>query len=402
MKKTSLSTVFLRFLFSVTFLAMTFLAMTFVGCGTVTPETAEFSDETADSSVVSTSTDDGHTVEVIAETDPQRDAIYFLNCEDLPEEGGWTTPAGDRIILQSNGQWGMIDVGMTYTDVMDEQADRELENLLAVNGGEIPLSFVVITHPHIDHYGYFQDMFREHPGITMTDDFTLYYKYYESDPDTASDTAKMVTEVYDILMETLRERFGDEAESHIQTSDFEPTSLGDFTLTFFNCSAEAAMLDLPNDTSTVTYLQHTNGTDMLLMGDVEKTREAVLLEGELAEISDIDILKAGHHGLATSSGAAFMEQMNPSDVIVTGIDGMYNPADDGSLAYKCLTSGANLYGTYFNTQGISLVFDQEENSYGIYSGFTGTEPARLCTMTAGTLQLKDHYSFTIDDSLQKI
>ena len=44
-----------------------------------------------------------------------------------------------------------------------------------------------------------------------------------------------------------------------------------------------------NNSSTVVHLRHSNGADMLMMGDVEKDREAVLLSGELADISDVDI-----------------------------------------------------------------------------------------------------------------
>lgn len=338
----------------------------------------------------------------VSEPDLERDAVYFLNCEDLPEESSsWTTPAGDRIALQSSGQWGMVDVGMTYTDAMEEQAEEGMERLLAFNGGSIELDFVVITHAHIDHYGYFADMFQNHPGLTMSDDFKVYFKYVD-DADGDSEQLSRINSVYQMILSVLEERFGEEAPDHILQSDYESITLGDFSLDFYNCDTEAALQQNLNNSSTVVHLRHSNGADMLMMGDVEKDREAVLLSGELADISDVDILKAGHHGLPNSTSTAFFDQMNPSDVVVTGIDGMYNPSDDGTLAYKCLEHGANLYGTYFNPDGISLVFGEGSHEYTFYGDLTEEVPIETVPMSTGTIELKEYYTFVIDDTLKKV
>ncbi len=383
------------------------------------------------------------------EQDLESDVVYFLNCEDLPEEAsGWTTPAGDRIMIQSNGHWGMIDVGMAYTDVMEEQAqdeleqliayngghieldlDRimiqsnghwgmidvgmaytdvmeeqaqdELEQLIAYNGGHIELDFIIITHAHIDHYGYFAEMFENHSNLSMSDEFKVYFKY-ESDKEKLSIDNTKNEEVYRDILTVLEKRFGENAKNHILTSDYPDIVWGDFSISFYNDSLDAINQEKPNNTSTVVYMRHNNGTDILFMGDVEKDREATLLSGELSHVADIDILKAGHHGLPSSTGMEFFSHMNPSDVVVTGLDGMYNPSDDETLAYKCLLNHSNLYGTYFNPDGLRVVFGKNPDEYTFYGSLTQSLSPQTVPMKAGTVRLKEYYEFLIDDTLKKV
>lgn len=336
------------------------------------------------------------------EQDLESDVVYFLNCEDLPEEAsGWTTPAGDRIMIQSNGHWGMIDVGMAYTDVMEEQAQDELEQLIAYNGGHIELDFIIITHAHIDHYGYFAEMFENHSNLSMSDEFKVYFKY-ESDKEKLSIDNTKNEEVYRDILTVLEKRFGENAKNHILTSDYPDIVWGDFSISFYNDSLDAINQEKPNNTSTVVYMRHNNGTDILFMGDVEKDREATLLSGELSNVVDIDILKAGHHGLPSSTGMEFFSHMNPSDVVVTGLDGMYNPSDDETLAYKCLLNHSNLYGTYFNPDGLRVVFGKNPDEYTFYGSLTQSLSPQTVPMKAGTVTLKEYYEFLIDDTLKKV
>ena len=69
-----------------------------------------------------------------------------------------------------------------------------------------------------------------------------------------------------------------------------------------------------NDNSNVIYSE-INGYKILLMGDASYIKENDILEKY--NISDIDILKVGHHGSKTSSGENFINRINPKYSIIS-------------------------------------------------------------------------------------
>jgi competence protein ComEC len=60
-------------------------------------------------------------------------------------------------------------------------------------------------------------------------------------------------------------------------------------------------------------------TKVLFMGDAEIALENYLLESN--QLSDVDILKAGHHCSDTSSGYNFLEEIDPELVICSYAEG---------------------------------------------------------------------------------
>jgi competence protein ComEC len=66
-----------------------------------------------------------------------------------------------------------------------------------------------------------------------------------------------------------------------------------------------------NNDSIVLLLQYLN-KNFLLMGDAEEEGEETLLDDYRLDITDIDILKAGHHCSRTASTRNFLEITNPS------------------------------------------------------------------------------------------
>ena len=73
----------------------------------------------------------------------------------------------------------------------------------------------------------------------------------------------------------------------------------------------------PNNNSLV--LEYVNGNDkVLLMGDAEEK-----IEREL-NVSDVDLLKVGHHGSRSSSSSSFIDKINPKyAVILVGANNKY-------------------------------------------------------------------------------
>ena len=72
--------------------------------------------------------------------------------------------------------------------------------------------------------------------------------------------------------------------------------------------------DNENDNSNVIYTE-LNGYKFMFMGDASTATEKDILEKY--NISDIDVLKVGHHGSKTSSSEEFISEMNPNYSIIS-------------------------------------------------------------------------------------
>jgi len=69
-----------------------------------------------------------------------------------------------------------------------------------------------------------------------------------------------------------------------------------------------------NDLSIAVILQ-VGRIRVLLSGDLEKAGEGAVLSSGL--ITDVDILKAGHHGSKSSSSGGFLEESKPENIVVS-------------------------------------------------------------------------------------
>ncbi len=306
-------------------------------------------------------------------------------------------------MIRSNGQWGIIDVGIGDYGNIRAQLTEQLQQLAQSNGGQIQLDFILITHSHVDHGGYFSGLFEDNPNITMSDSCTVYLKDYEdNNPSYSNPEMESLynnTQVYEGILDELEQRFGSGLSSHLLRSDYPPAAFGDFTLEFYNSGAEAAASGRLNDNSTVVLMTHKNGTRLLMMGDCELSAEENLMSGEMADLADIDILKAGHHGLASSTGVRFMAKMDPDAVVATGIYGMYVNGDGGSLAYKCRTSGVSMYSPQFNAEGLTLAFGEDQREYAFYNGISETVSAVPSPLKEGWITISPNFRIQVNEDL---
>ena len=107
--------------------------------------------------------------------------------------------------------------------------------------------------------------------------------------------------------------------------------------------------DNENDNYNVIYLKY-NNYKFLFMGDagVEKERDIL----KKYNISNIDVLKVGHHGSKTSSGKKFIDEINPKYSIISVVKNnryghpnkevlnnlsdskIYRTDQDGSIMFK--------------------------------------------------------------------
>ena len=337
--------------------------------------------------------------------DTKIDRVYFLYGNGLEKRwnGELSLMQSDCAVVRSNGRWGLIDVGMASDKGIRSRLSAQLARLAKENGGGINLDFIVITHSHLDHGGYFDGLFRDNPNITMSDQCKIYLKSYEdNDPSYSNPQAEPLynnARIYKGIMDTLWERYGENVEEHLYRGEYAPLAFEDFELQFYNSAPRAARSGRLNDNSTVVLLTHANGTRLLMMGDCELAAENQLLSGEFSGMEPVDILKAGHHGMATSSGWEFLSQMSPRAVVATGIIGMYAAGDGGSLAYKTRQLGAALYGPQLRQDMLTLAFGEELREYTFYVGAEENEEAPRFSLEAGWVDLDPIYRLRVNEDL---
>lgn len=93
--------------------------------------------------------------------------------------------------------------------------------------------------------------------------------------------------------------------------------MGSHKLKFLNTKK----YDNENDNSSVIYLKY-NNMKFLFMGDAGIVKEKDILEKY--NMSNIDVLKVGHHGSKTSSSKKFIDEINPKyGVISVGKNNKY-------------------------------------------------------------------------------
>ena len=122
-------------------------------------------------------------------------------------------------------------------------------------------------------------------------------------------------------------------------------SLGKNKLHFLNNE----LYNNENDNSSVIYTE-LNNHKFLFMGDASTSTEKEILNKY--NLSDVDVLKVGHHGSKTSSGKEFINEINPKYSIISvgknnryehpnkevldnlGESKIYRTDQDGSIRFK--------------------------------------------------------------------
>jgi competence protein ComEC len=199
---------------------------------------------------------------------------------------------GDSLVLQTpNGLTLVVDTGQA-------SGGRTLRDYLRA-GGVDEIHGLILTHPDADHIGGAADIVRE-----------FYVGNLFVGPNVAgTETQKNLdAAVAAAFVPTRQLRRGDTLRFLGQSADLR--------LEVLHPPDEGLPgVDL-NDHSVVLVARY-GEIDFLLTGDAGLKAEADMLRAFGPEILDIEVLKLGHHGSRTSSGADFIEAATPQIALVS-------------------------------------------------------------------------------------
>ena len=200
---------------------------------------------------------------------------------------------GDSTLLHYNNKTTLIDTGGKVTYNQEKWKQRQTKSLS--NKTQIPLlkslgikkiDNLVLTHGDYDHMG---------EAINLVNNFKVEKVIFNCGP--YNDLEKELIKVLD--------------KKKIQYySCIKELNIDQNKLYFL----QTKEYDNENDNSNVIYTE-LNGYKFLLMGDVGIDKEKDILSKY--NLSNIDVLKVGHHGSKTSSSKEFINGINPKFSIIS-------------------------------------------------------------------------------------
>lgn len=260
------------------------------------------------------------------------DRLHFLN-----------TGSSDCILIESNGQFGLVDGAEDSTFPADrpnlnyngfeKEVVAYIHKVAGDQSGKVTLDFILGTHSHSDHIGGFDTIISD-PTITIK---KAYLKEYHAQSISKKETEDWDNqEVYDQMVAALKER----NVPLIQDLEAIEFALGDFNIKLLNGQTDFESTNLgENENSVITLIQK-GDKKALLAGDVNNIDKD---EAKFAPvIGDVDLLKVGHHGYIQSSSYNWLKTLKPEIAVVTNYKKKMTPDVLVKLAF---VSGSALFCT---------------------------------------------------------
>ena len=235
---------------------------------------------------------------------------------------------GDAILMESAGATFLIDGG---------KASANVENYLQGHG-IADIDLMVATHPHEDHYGGLIDV------LSLFDVHEIWTNGQTSDDPTYQDFAAAVSAEGATVRDVIR---GYSAQ------------LGGLEIDVLH-----PPLPLTGDENEDSVVLHAScgQLDLLLTGDATTDSESSMIAASV--LSDVEVLKVGHHGSNTSTGADFLAIVAPEEAVISvGANPWGHPTPD-TLA-RLAAAGANVYRT---DQDGTVLLTSDCNTYSITTG----------------------------------
>lgn len=310
--------------------------------------------------------------------------------EQMNIYGLYLTREGDATLIESNGEWLLIDTGL---------ADTSAELLKKLKDYNISELSVLLSHMHIDHVGAFDD-------ICESSEFKINALYLPK-PDLTSDWTT--------------NRYTRAKNAALSNNPFASVSYLDKGDTFSFGSVSAKVLgpagnisrsdfvpspdDNPSEDHYVncrslTVRFDSCGVSFLSGGDIEKEEELALIkEYEKTGELDCDILKLSHHALPTSNCEEFLKAVSPKYSFALNSNKI-KAADSNYRLYYNSCKNAAKYGPVYLVGDEKLDFKAEavNGKVNIYKGTTKLSGMVSLTGGDGT-KVKNNLYYITDSEL---
>lgn len=192
---------------------------------------------------------------------------------------------GDSILIKTISNKNIL------VDAGDEEAEHTVYSYLKRNGVH-RIDILIATHPDTDHIGgmdYIVDKFKI-VNFFMPNCKANSESYYNLIDSCRNNNVKI---------EFLSKGDSLKIDSHTKIDVLQP----------------ATIVADKNNLNSIVFLLTYDGHTFLFTGDAEKENEADILSSY--DISNIDFLKAGHHGSSSSSTKEFIERLKPNAVAIS-------------------------------------------------------------------------------------
>ena len=191
---------------------------------------------------------------------------------------------GDMELIKNKNKSIIIDIGPESFNKKYKNSNNYIKFFNSLNINKI--DYLIFTHGDYDHMG---------EAINLVNNFKVEKVIFNCGP--YNDLEKELIEVLD--------------KKKIQYySCIKELSIDKNKLYFL----QTKEYDNENDNSNVIYTE-LNGYKFMFMGDASSITEKEILDKY--NLSDIDVLKAGHHGSKTSSGKEFINEIEPKYSIIS-------------------------------------------------------------------------------------
>lgn len=253
-----------------------------------------------------------------------KDALYMIDVGQ-----------GDSFLITSNNKSMLIDTGgvMNYYQEEWMQYEKTSSGVYLVNFlktlGITKLDYLVLTHGDYDHAG---------EALTIMDEIEVKNVFFNGNE-----------------LNTLEKKIWKSSSNHYKLTEGDSFNLGNFNfLVISNTYPDE------NDSSLVLY-STIYDKRLLFMGDASIKSEEYILDNY--DISDIAILKVGHHGSRTSSSEEFIDKVNPTYALISaGVDNKFNHPHK-EVIERLEENGSIIYNTQINGM---VMFDFTNNKIKTY------------------------------------
>ncbi len=323
-------------------------------------------------------------------------ALYVYRQRTQPGEDASLLSDGEmRIHFVDVGQGDCIMIQLPDgKNMIIDGGDRGSDSVAAVNayvdklkGGQEKLVFdyLMLTHTDSDHVGGLDD-------VILRDDVDVKKVFAPR-----LTTEQITTGVYeDFLQAVEREtaQIGTQVEYSTKDSDFENLEVGyrfDFITPTDDCYDEKIFgsAEGKNSVSPIIVMEF-GGKKVLFTGDAnEKYSEKWFAEQVEADsvhtpdYYDVDVLKVGHHGSETSTGAEFLEIVRPEYAVISyGEGNKYgHPREELLTRLRGYMADSNIFRTAEDGTIVLSIRKDDNGAYGLFftseNGHTSTAVAAV-------------------------